>query len=73
MRIGNDNTDYAFRYSDQWLKYQTDHQRDLADVCFYNHRSVRIMFAVVATSLLKRLFAISETPSESDLKKKSRR
>ena len=73
VRVGIDNTDYAFRYSDQWLKHQSDHQRDLADVCFFNHRSVRVMFAVVATSLLKRLVTISETPSGSSAKGESRR
>ena len=71
VRIGMDNTDYAFRYSDQWLKYQSDHQRDLADICFYNHRSVRLMTSVVVASLFKRLFAISEAPPESAAKEKS--
>ena len=64
VRMGVDNTDYAFRYSDQWLKYQNDHQKNLGDICFYNHRSVRLMISVIVASLFKRLFIISEEPYE---------
>lgn len=59
IRMGADDNGYAFRYSDQWVKYQSDHQKELADVYFYSHRNVRDMIEVVTNSLLKRFFILS--------------
>ena len=60
VRIGVDDHEYAFRSSDQWLLCDTEHQRELADVHFHQHRTVRLMLSVVSTSLFKRLFVLSE-------------
>ena len=61
VRIDIDSDNYAFRLSDQWLRYMDDHQRDMGDIYFNNHRSVRLMLSTVIVSLFKRMFTISAT------------
>jgi hypothetical protein len=60
VRIGVGDRYYAFRSADQWLLFDTEHKRELADVYFHQHRSVRLMLAVVINSLLKRMFILTE-------------
>lgn len=64
VRIGVEDREYAFRSADQWLLFDTEHQRDLADVHFHQHRSVRAMLAVVIGSLFKRMFILSKPKIE---------
>ena len=65
VRIGVGDREYAFRSADQWLLFETEHQRELADVHFHQHRTVRLMLSVVANSLIKRLFVLSEQKREN--------
>ena len=59
VRLDSVSDNYAFRHSDKWLRYMGDHQRDMEDIYFNNHRSVRLMISTVVASLVKRLFTIS--------------
>ena len=61
VRLDSVSDNYAFRRSDQWLRYMSNHQRDMEDIYFNNHRSVQLMISTVVASLFKRLFTISGT------------
>ena len=69
VRIGLGDPHYAFRYSDQWLQPYGEHKKELGDIYFHQHRSVRLMLAVVARSLLQRLFILTEPSSAEGVPK----
>ena len=58
VRIGLGDSHYAFRYSDQWTAPCGEEKKELGDIYFHQHRSVRLMLAVVARSLLLRFFIL---------------
>lgn len=60
VRIGLGDSNYAFRYSDQWLQPYGEHKKELGDIYFHQHRTVRLMLGVVARSLLLRFFLFAE-------------
>ena len=66
VRIGTADQHYAFRYSDQWTVPHTVQQKKMGDTFFLQHRSVRLMLAVVVRSLLLRLFILSEPSAEGE-------
>ena len=59
VRLGVSDKPYAFRFSDFHLPLSGTHTRDVADVYYLNHKSVRLMLAVAFLSLAKRIFVIS--------------
>ena len=60
VRNGGRDNSYVFRFADQWVRMLDEHYRDLADVYFFTHRSVRAILMAVGGSLLKRLFILTE-------------
>lgn len=64
IRYGRKNTDYAFRYSDQWLVYREEHQKDVDDMYFYHNRTVAGICRIVFVSLLKRCFVLGALPCD---------
>ncbi len=64
VRYGKDNIHYAFRFSDMMLLHRSEQRKEFGDLYFYQHRTVRLMVAVVLTSLFKRMFILTEPEEE---------
>ena len=64
VRYGLKDNNYVFRFSDQWLLHQDEHQRQMDDIYFYYNRSVANIWRTVVLSLFKRLFVFSALPSD---------
>lgn len=64
VRYGLQDDNYVFRFSDQWLLHQDEHQRQMDDIYFYYNRSVSNIWRTVVLSLVKRLFVLSALPSD---------
>ena len=64
VRYGNQDTNYAFRYSDQFLLHKEGHQKIADDIYYYYNRSIGKIWRTVFISLLKRLFVIQALPSD---------
>ena len=60
VRNGTRDNSYVFRFADQWVRMPDEHYRELADVYFSTHRSVRAIVMAVCGSLFKRLFMLTE-------------
>ena len=60
VRNGVRDNSYVFRFSDQWLRVTDEHYRELADVFFCTHRSIRYILMAVSASLLKRMITLTE-------------
>ena len=69
VRVGANDPDYAFRFSDRYMLPFDEKTREKEDIFYQQHRTVGLMLGVVCRSLLKRLFQLSEPPIEetSDL------
>ena len=65
VRIGLGDSHYAFRYSDQWTTPCSEEKKEMGDTYFHQHRSVRLMLAVVARSLLLRFFLLVKQAAEN--------
>ena len=60
VRNGIRDKSYVFRYSDQWRLTGDEHYREMMDVFFSTHRSVRAIIAVVSNTLFKRMTTLTE-------------
>jgi len=56
VRLGISDRACAFHFADAHLLLRDQHLREMADVYYFHHKSVRLMLAVVVLSLVKRLF-----------------
>ena len=65
VRLGISDQPWVFRLADAYLSFRDPHQRDMADVLYFNHKSVRRMLGVIVLSLAKRLVVIS-LPDDDD-------
>lgn len=59
VRLGQNDQDYVFRYSDMWPLRQDEAQKELDDIYFYYHRTAGNIARVAVMSLLKRFFMLS--------------
>ena len=64
VRFGHRDSNYAFRYSDQWLLHQAEHQKVTDDIYYYYNRSVGKICQTVVVSLCKRLFVLHPLPGD---------
>lgn len=64
VRIGISDRAFAFRLADMYLLLRDPHQREVADIYYLNHKSVRLMLTVVILGFLKRLFVFSLPEAE---------
>ena len=69
VRIGLGDSHYAFRYSDRWTPPCSKEKMEMGDTYFHQHRSVRLMLAVVARSLVQRFFTLAEPPAANGVPK----
>ena len=60
VRNGVGDNSYVFRFSDQFRLGGDEHYREMMDVFFSTHRSVRSIIAVVSNTLLKRMTTLTE-------------
>lgn len=59
VRIGTSDRAFAFRLADMYLLPADPGQRDMMDIYYLNHKSVRLMLTVIILSFAKRLFVFS--------------
>jgi len=71
IRSGVSDREWAFRFADQWVVQHDEHYKDMADVYFRQHRSLRLVLSVVIQSFVKRLFVLNELTSGETPKRKS--
>lgn len=64
VRYGRHDPEYVFRYSDQWVLHQDEHQKIMDDVYYYYNRSILKIWRTVSISLLKRLLILRVPPTE---------
>ena len=64
VRFGHRDSNYAFRYSDQWVLHRPEHQKVTDDIYFYYNRSVGKIWQTVVVSLCKRLFIFHALPGD---------
>lgn len=68
VRNGVHDDSYVFRFADQWLLGRDEHYRNMEDVFFSTHRSVRAIIAVVCNTLVKRMCTLSDPGREAEKK-----
>ena len=64
VRYGHRDSNYAFRYSDQWLLHCTERQKVTDDIYYYYNRTVDKIWKTVFVSLAKRLFVLGAQPGD---------
>ena len=60
VRYGKGDMHYVFRFSDMLLLHRSEERKEIDDLYFYHHRTLRAMLAVVLGSLFKRTIILTE-------------